>query len=171
MAIKPEIKYGTLCAAGLILWTLIQYFSGFHTIRLSIGQYSGFGNYLIVIVCIWLGLKEKQLDDSGHLSIRKGIREALLQLAITATLSSIFMFIYDYHINPFWVDNMIQFQRDTPGKLNTFARFANDPDATAIVLSNTETHLCVHFLSILFIGSIAAALLSCVFQNNTRKDT
>lgn len=168
MAVKPEIKYGVLCAAGLILWTLIQYFLGFHTIKLSIGQYSGFGIYLMIIVCIWLGLKEKLSDNSGNFSFRTGIREALLQLTITASISSAFMFMYDYHLNPFWVDHMIQYQRENPGKLNTFARFANDPDAAAIVISNTETHLCVHFLSILFVGAVAAVFLSMVFQRNSK---
>jgi hypothetical protein len=101
--------------------------------------------------------------------MRKGIREALIQLTITASLSSVFMFLYDYQLNPFWVDNMIQFQRENPGRMNIFAKFANDPDATAIVVSNTETHLCVYFLSILFFGAIAAAIFSAVFQANNRK--
>lgn len=169
MAIKPEIKYGAICAAGLIIWTMIQYWLGFHTIRLYIGQYSGYGMYAIIFACLWLGLKDKFSDDLSKLSVRQGVREAVLQLMITASISSVFMFIYDYRINPFWVDNMIQYQRENPSALKTFVKFANDPDASAIVLSNTETHLCLYFLSILAVGSAMGFMISASTLNSRKR--
>lgn len=147
---------------------MIQYWFGFHTIRLHIGQYSGYGMYAIIFMCLWFGLKDKFSDNVGTQSVRKGLREVVIQLMITASISSIFMFIYNYRINPFWVDNMIQFQRDHPSALRTFVKFANDPGATAIVLSNTETHLCLHFLSIVSVGSVMGFMISALMLKKHR---
>jgi hypothetical protein len=72
------------------------------------------------------------------------------------------MFIYDYKINPLWVENMIDWQISTD-KNYSLSRLANDPDASAIILSNTEMHLCIYFFTLVISGMIISMLIS-VFQ-------
>jgi len=160
MSIKPEIKYGFIGAVGLISWTMIQYFGGFHTTKPYWGQYTGYAIHLILLYTLWKGLSEKFHDQAKDFSLRKGIRESILQLMITAIPSSLFMFMYDYKINPFWVDNMINYQRNNGYSTGFFLRFANDPEAQAIILSNTETHLCIYFLTILVSGTSMAFMIT-----------
>ncbi|MEX1189621.1 MAG: DUF4199 family protein [Bacteroidia bacterium] len=165
MSIKPEIKFGILCALGIIAWTLIQYLAGFHSKYLYWGQYTGYFSYLLILYFLWKGLNEKMADKPGSFTMRRGIREGLIQLTITAGFSSLFMFVYDYKINPLWVEEMISFQRSNGSSTGYFLKFANDPGAQAIILSNTETHLCLYFLSILIVGSSMAFMISAILIN------
>jgi len=156
---KPEIKFGVLAGISLILWTLVQYALGFHTIYFRAGQISGYGVYVILFVSLWLGLREKKEDYQGHFSVRHGMREAVLQLMITATLASAFQVIYDYKINKLWVEELVNWEK-TNQTFSSSIYFANDPNANSIVLSNTETHICMYFIGILFGGFCLAFVIS-----------
>lgn len=163
--VKPEIKYGLLGATLLIFLTLVQYFLGFHTFRLGAATYSGYLTYIIIFISLWLGLQEKKMDYGGKFTVRRGVKESMYQLFITASISSFFMFIYDYYINPFWVENYIQYQRIHGNRTSLFMLFVNDPNAEAIILSNTETHLCIYFLGVVGIGAGIAFILSAIIAN------
>lgn len=160
MNIKPEIKFGLLGAALLIGWTIAQYILGFHTYRLSWALSSGYVNYLIVFVCVLLGIREKRNDTSGEFSIRQGVKESMYQLSITAIIASVFMFVYDYKINALWVEKLVEWHRSNGASQSLLMMLSNDPNASAIILSNTETHLCLYFLGILVGGGSMAFLLS-----------
>lgn len=165
MTLKPEIRFGILCAFCMIAWTLIQYSAGFHTKYFYWGQYTGYVSYVFIFYFLYRGLKEKMRDKPEAFTIRRGMREGIIQLMITASISSIFMFLYDYKINPLWVEEMISFQRTDGNSTSYFLNFANDPEAQAIIMSNTETHLCLYFLSIIIVGTSMAFMLSAVLQN------
>ena len=165
MTIKPEIRFGSLCAICMIIWTLIQYLAGFHTKYLYWGQYTGYLSFLLILYFLYRGLNEKMRDRPGRFTIRRGMREGIIQLMITASITSIFMFFYDYKINPLWVEDMISFQRTNGNSTKYFVRFANDPEAQAIIMSNTETHLCLYFLSILIVGASMSFMLSAILQS------
>jgi hypothetical protein len=166
--LKPEIKFGFLSGILLICWTLIQYFLGFHTTNLALGHYSGYFVYLILFLSLFLGLREKQIDYNGHFSLRKGIRSGLFQLIITSTPSSFFLFIYSYKINPFWVEKLITWQRENTTNLAVLKITANDQNASAIILSNTEVYLCVYFLSIILVGGLFSFLISSYLINKSK---
>jgi hypothetical protein len=42
------------------------------------------------------------------------------------------------------------------------SKLANEPDASAIILSNTEMHLCVYFFTLIFSGMLLTFLISLV---------
>lgn len=159
MAIKPEIKYGFAGGIGLIAWTLIEYLAGFHTSRLGIGQYSGYVAFVVIYFSLRLGLLEKEADSLAGMSLRKSIREAVIQLIITAVVASSFMMLYDYKINPLWVEEFIVYQREHGHAFGVLITLANDPAANAIILSNTEMHLCIYALSILMVGASMAFMI------------
>lgn len=166
MRVKPEIKYGLLGALLLIIWTLTQYFAGFHTYHFAIAQYTGYGNFLIVFICLWFGLKEKSRDYKGQFSVRRGVKESMYQLFITASIASLFMFLYDYKINSLWVEEMVTWQRQNSSSFSLNLFLANDPHAEAIILSNTETHLCLYFLGIVVVGASMAFMISAMISKS-----
>lgn len=166
---KPEIKYGFLAGILLISWTLTQYLLGFHTNNLTLGHYSGYAVYLILFISLFLGLKEKQVDYSGHFSLRKGIRSGLFQIVITATPSSLFLFLYSYKINPLWVERLIFWQRENNTNLVLLQIAANDQNASAIILSNTEVYLCIYFLSIVIVGGFFSFIISSYLLGGNKR--
>lgn len=166
---KPEIKFGFLSGILLICWTLIQYLLGFHTTNLALGHYSGYFVYVILFVSLFLSLREKQIDYNGHFSLRKGIRSGLFQLIITSTPASFFLFIYAYKINPFWVERLIVWQRENNTNLAVLHVVANEQNASAIILSNTEVYLCVYFLSTILVGGLFSFLISFYLINKSKK--
>jgi hypothetical protein len=170
MRVKPEIKYGLLGALLLIIWTLAQFFAGFHTYQFAIAQYTGYGNFLIVFICLWFGLKEKSIDYKGKFTVRRGVKESMYQLFITASVSSLFMFLYDYKINPLWVEEMVTWQRQNSNSFSLNLFLANDPHAEAIILSNSETHLCLYFLGIVVVGTSMAFMISAMISKTSPKN-
>jgi hypothetical protein len=73
------------------------------------------------------------------------------------------MFLYDYRINPLWVENLVQWEYQNGGG-GVFIQIANEAYATpdSVILSNTELHLCYYFLSILCIGGVFSLLISAL---------
>jgi len=164
MRIKPEIKFGFLAGIALIVWTLSQFWLGFHTRYFALGEYGTYGTYVILFVSLWISLKEKQGDLHPHFTVRAGVRTGLIQLSFSGIIASVFMFFYDYNINPLWVENLISWQIDN-GRSMSFARLANDTAANAVILSNTETHLCIYFLNIIVVGGSMAFMISAILYN------
>jgi membrane protease YdiL (CAAX protease family) len=143
---KPELKYGLLAGFLIICWTLVQYFLGFHTTKLFIGQYSENGMFVIIFVALILGLREKR-DDLGRLfTTRNAMRSALILAFIGAFISSGFQFIYEYKINPIWVEHLSDWQQQHGSAGGLMFYVLNDPQASSTLLSNTELHLCAFFL-------------------------
>lgn len=157
LEVKPEIKFGFLAAVSAISLTLLQFGLGFHTENLAYGYYSGYLLYAFLFICLLLNLQEKKQDLGQAFNLRSGIRSALVLLLISAVISSIFMFIYNYHINPLWVEQFVVWQMEH-GKILSLSGYSTDN--TALVLSNTETHLCLFFLGQMLSGLSMAFAIS-----------
>ena len=114
---------------------------------------------IILGFAIYPAIKEKQIDSAKKFTLRLGLRTGLILMLIASSVSSGFMFIYDYKINPLWVEKMIDWQISVD-KNYSLSKLANDPDASAIILSNTEMHLCVYFLTLIIAGMIISFLVS-----------
>jgi membrane protease YdiL (CAAX protease family) len=162
--IKPELKYGIVSGFLIICWTLIQYFLGFHTSHLHIGQYSENGMFLIILGALIMGLREKR-DDLGRLfTTRNAMRSALILAFTGAFISSLFQFVYEYKINPIWVESLSEWQQqhDSAGGLMYYV--LNDPQASSTLLSNTELHLCAFFLMQMIAAGVFGFFISAVLE-------
>lgn len=165
--LKPEVKYGLLAGFALVVWTLTQYFLGFHTIRFGYFNFDFYGLLIILFISLFISLKEKKADLGGHFSIRQGMRTAMFQLFLTALISCVFMFIYDYKLNPLWIEELVKWQ-ELKGESSLFSGFANDPSAGAVVLSNTEAHLSFYFMSIVVAGGFFTLIISAFLSVGRR---
>jgi len=164
MGLKPEFKFGILAGFALIMWTMVQYWLGFHTFRFKAGQITGYGMYFIIAVALWMGLNEKYADNGGTLSVRNGMKSGILQLMLTAVVATTFMIVYDYKINAHWIDQLVAWQKETQ-TFGLYVLFDNDPNSTSIILSNSETHICVYFLGILGVGGCIAFLIAAILAS------
>lgn len=108
---NDEIRYGMMSGAGLCCWILVEFFLGFHTSILEIGQYSGYFSFLIPVVVIYVALKDQQRRFHGSLPIKVGINTGFQIAILSAFIYSLFLFLYNNYINPNWIDAMIDWQR------------------------------------------------------------
>ena len=171
MNVKPEIKFGALGAILLISWTLIQYYLGFHSYNLQLEFLSGYGNSLIIFIMLFIGIREKRSDWGNNFTLRKGLKSGIYQLVLTATLASIFMFIYSYKINNMWVERMVKWQQEHGSSNVFFIKVSNDQEGNFAILSNTETHLCLYFLGIILVGASMAFMISASLLKNKTAET
>ena len=106
-----EMKYGLFCALALSVWVLIEFFLGFHTNSFGLGQYSSYFSIIIPIAFIFVALREKQSQTNGILSVKDGINLGFKMALISSLVFTIFLYLYNNHINPNWIENMIEWQR------------------------------------------------------------
>ena len=155
---KPEIKYALISFFAFLIWLFAQFFLGFHTRLLFIGFNSELANLLIVSLALWFTLVEKEKDLHAKLKLRKSVRTTFLTGVLISFLSAPVQIIYDYFINPIWVENFIRFQKENNPESLWFLIYNPTPNYPAELLSNTETHICLHVLFIsgvsFFIGFI-----------------
>jgi riboflavin transporter FmnP len=135
---RPELKYGLITGLGVCLWIATEYFLGLHTTHLEIGEFTGYFANLVPLVTLLLLLREKQKQIYDHrLTLGQGIAAGLLMSFVAAVLVYIFMLAYNRWINPYWLDNALEWKvarmRDHAvsevdiRKEITFYRNANSP--------------------------------------------
>ena len=107
---KLEYKYGLSIGVGVSCWVMAEFFLGFHTTRLSIGEYSGYIAILIPIIVLWRALSEKR-QASGSLSYGAAFKSGLIISFIAALFISVFFALYIFAINPRWLDLGLAYER------------------------------------------------------------
>jgi len=158
--IKPEIRYGLWGGFFLIVWYLIQYLLGFHSVRFVFAQYAGFLNYALLFALIRLSIREKRDDLGAEFSVQSGLRSGLIQCMITAWIFGGWLMLYNYFINPMWVENFVIWQSLSGYSLPIFSIQKSGDFSSVMMLSNTETHISLNFIGILLFGSIIAIFIA-----------
>ena len=134
---KPELKYGLLGGAGVCLWILLEYALGFHTTRLTLGQYSGYFSTLLPLVALWLLLRERQREYGLLFTIFRGLRSGVYASLLTGIVVYCFLVFYNLVINPDWLERALRWKveqmraaHDSEALIReqiTFYRNANSP--------------------------------------------
>ncbi|MSR76506.1 MAG: DUF4199 domain-containing protein [Candidatus Ryanbacteria bacterium] len=110
--IRIELKFGLLAGGLVCLYMLVEFLLGFHTTRLDIGMYSGYGASIIPFIVYFFALRQWRLDrGGGFLTMRQGIRSGLLMSMIVAAMLASFMLMYNQFINPSFLDRNIEVVR------------------------------------------------------------
>ncbi|HYE59988.1 MAG TPA: DUF4199 family protein [Candidatus Kapabacteria bacterium] len=107
---KHELMYGVYIGLGVSVWVLLEFFLGFHTTRMELGQYSGFFSILIPIFFLMRALKEKRVEKGGDLSLKEGIKTGVIVSFAAASVLTLFFWAYNTRINPSWMEHGLAFE-------------------------------------------------------------
>ncbi|MEK7650203.1 MAG: DUF4199 domain-containing protein [Patescibacteria group bacterium] len=163
--IRIELKFGLLTGALVCLYVLGEFLLGFHTTRLDIGAYSGYGASVIPFVVYFFALRRWKLDrGGGFLTMRQGVRSGLLMSMIAATVLAGFMLAYNAFINPSFLDKNIDMARielERQGKLPGEIRDTLE----YLRVSNSFPQQSVFILAgVTFEGILVSAILAYFLQ-------
>jgi hypothetical protein len=110
--IKTDVKFGILTGFAVCTWILTEFFLGFHTMRLSIGEYSSYFAVIIPMITLYFGIKEKRDHYyGGRITITAGIRTGLMISVISAIITTLFLIVYYNYINPDFIQIGLAFQK------------------------------------------------------------
>ena len=117
---STEIKYGLITGIAVCIWVFIEYLLGFHTANPEAGEFTGYFAFIIPIVTIFLGIKEKrEMHYDGLISVSHGVKTGILISLYAGIISSVFYVVYYRFINPDYINIAIQFEKQ---RLETLGR-------------------------------------------------
>lgn len=103
-----DLKSGAVIGCAVIIWMLIEYVLGFHSSRIYIGEWSGYGAWAVFLIALWIALraKRKQFADRALTWIRGAFFGVVVSLPAALLIAS-FLFLYHLFINPSWTERNI----------------------------------------------------------------
>jgi len=105
---KPELKYGLTAGLAMSGWMLVEFGLGLHTTRLAARHYTDWVTDLIPVVMLYLLLKRRvDSRDRYWLPAWEGMLHGLVASFIAALAYYIFLNVYQYFLNPSWVDDQL----------------------------------------------------------------
>ena len=114
---KPFVKYGLWTGIisgfwGLVYFTVVGWLNNafFHQsiAATDIRSYSGLFSILILLVGIYLGMKQARLRSGGVLTYGQAVKTGVLIACMTGVLVACFSWLYCAVINPGYADFMVQ---------------------------------------------------------------
>lgn len=164
---KPEIKYSLWAVLISYTWLITQYLLGFHTHRFAIGPYSEMAALLFYGIAVWFDLKEKNSDSGYHLTFRKTIRSGLITSFIVVFLTLPVLLIYEYKINPLWIERFIDYLLQSKADSLWFYIYNRSVMNPSELLSNTEIHICLNII-LTFTFCLFVAMFFYIIKKDSR---
>ncbi len=112
-SVKIGLKYGAITGALISLYALAEYLLGFHTTKLHIGEYTGYGSVIIPFTTSFLTLWTIKKTNKGmekKKMLVEGIKASGVNTLATAAIVSAFFYLYNSVINPKWMDLAYEYQ-------------------------------------------------------------
>jgi len=109
---RIAFKYALIAFVFAVIWTMIEHYLGYNTIRHEIGQYtrmlSAFVFYFYVILAVWQ-VRRKQ---NNELSFSDGLRTGAILSGLYSVLIAIWYAIYGEIINTKYQSSLMDFERN-----------------------------------------------------------
>lgn len=102
-------KWGVVLAVALAMWTLLVHVLGIYTVHL---QYADLVDRVVLIVplCVLtLAILEGRRAHDRRFGFGRGVATGTLAAAISAPLTTLFMYFYHHVINPQWLDRLTDY--------------------------------------------------------------
>lgn len=97
--IRRALLFGSLSAAAVAIWTLLELALGFHGSRAEIGRWTGFLSIVFPIAAVVLAIRAARRVQNG-LSWRIGMKEGVAVSVVSSVLGAVFFWLYFTGINP-----------------------------------------------------------------------
>ena len=138
---RPELKYGLIGGAAIILWELGEYLMGFHDVRIRWMPLMGLIAIFVPFVVLFFGILEKRKSMPGRfMTLREGIKAGLIMAILMASISGAFFYIYTVAINPNYIENRTEFMRKAMyDKLIASNRAESPEQARRVSIESTPT--------------------------------
>ena len=98
--LRRALIYGTLAAAGVAAWSLMQFALGWHGSRYDIAAYTAYVALIFPVIAIVLALRAARRERSGVLTFGTGMSEGIAVTVVLTALSAAFFYVYYTSINP-----------------------------------------------------------------------
>lgn len=98
--IKHALMYGAAAAIAIALWSMIEYWLGFHTTNAEVGRYSGFVGMIFPILAIIGAIRAERQARGGQIGFGHAFGQGMAVSAVIALLSAGFIGFYFSAINP-----------------------------------------------------------------------
>lgn len=96
---RRALLYGSLSAAAVAVWTLLELALGFHGTRAEIGRWTGFLSIIFPVAAVVLALRAARRVRHG-LSWSVGLKEGVAVSVVSSVLGAVFFWLYFTVINP-----------------------------------------------------------------------
>lgn len=109
---STTLLYALIMAIAQIVVTLISFFLGYQTDKISSGTWFGFMPLVVSIVVLILGIKAVREEQPGqYLTYGKGVRTGVLIALYSSLIGAVYTYIHFTYINPDFADHMIEVSR------------------------------------------------------------
>jgi|GEM_PF-1278821 len=106
-----EIKFGIISGLSIILYTLLEYFLGFHSTRVAVAEYADYLAFLIPIAPLFFAMNHKRKSaPEGQIPFGRNVMTGLTIAVISTVIATIFIIFYLKRINPEFSDARIAFE-------------------------------------------------------------
>ena len=106
-----EINYGLYSGLAFSIYVLIEHVLGFNSSKIEIGQYTQMLAGAIPFIFIFLGIRNRKLNQQNVLSLTQGVRSGMVISLVSSVLISVFLMLYVRYILPDMASYIQHFQK------------------------------------------------------------
>jgi predicted histidine transporter YuiF (NhaC family) len=169
MKFPSEIKFGIIAGLCTCIWVLIEYFLGFQTQYLDIGEYTDYVSDILPFVFTYLCFRKIYLKNSHKnvFTYKKGLISGLKISTTMAIVSTLFMAAYYKYINPnFWQRLLIW--ESNKMKLASQSDIAEKIEEYKLLDSNIG--LALQLITTIIIGIILSLFVSLIIKKKLKRN-
>ena len=104
---RIELKWGVVLAVSVFLWVIMEWLLGFHDEFIHLHPYVSNAYFILMIIVLIFGLKDKKRSAEGGLLYKEGVISGFLIGLFALPLHILLSYIFLEFINPHYFENAI----------------------------------------------------------------
>ncbi len=164
---KAELRSGIAIGVCSFLWLLLEFFLGFHSVRIDYQPFFNLISFTIPIIGIYWAMKAKRdRYYAGKISFIQALKTGLFITLVMSVISPILMFLYLTVVNPNYQATMLGHERLFIDGLNLSPEDKNSMLTNAIQNYSLLALLLKSFLISAISGGILSFLTAALMKRN-----
>jgi|GEM_PF-2081955 len=171
MEMKSELRSGIAIGISGFLWILLEFFLGFHTVRIDYQPFFNLISFTIPIVGIYWAMKAKRdRYFEGKITFMNALKTGLLITVVMSCISPILNFLYYTVVNPHYQSIMLSHERDMINGLNLSPEDKNSMLTSSIQNFSLMSLLLKSFLISAITGTLLSLITAALMKRNNLPD-